>query len=225
MFKGVLLDIDGTLLASNDAHARAWEEAFREFGHDIPAARIQPLVGMGGDKLLDTLIPGVSDTEPPGKEMTERRKAIFLHTYAPHLHPTPGARALVQRLKADGLTITIATSAKSDELETLLRAAGVQDLIEHRTTSDDTEESKPAPDIVTAALKKSGLPPDASLMIGDTPYDVESATRAGVGIIALRCGGHTDDELRGALAIYDDPADLLAHYDHSPLADRRLPAR
>jgi HAD superfamily hydrolase (TIGR01509 family) len=224
MLQGILLDIDGTLLASNDAHARAWEQAFREFGHDIPAARIQPLVGMGGDKLLDTLIPGLTDTEPPGKQMTERRKAIFLHTYAPHLQPTPGARDLVRRLKTDGLTITIATSAKSDELEALLRAADVQDLIEHRTTSDDAEESKPAPDIVTAALKKSGLPPDAALMIGDTPYDIESAARAGVGIIALRSGGHRDDELHGALAIYNDPADLLAHYHYSPPANRHSSA-
>jgi phosphoglycolate phosphatase-like HAD superfamily hydrolase len=71
--------------------------------------------------------------------------------------------------------------------------------------------------VVHAALDELGLPADQVVMIGDTPYDVEAAGRAGVAIIALRCGGWDDDALKGAIAIYADPADLLAHYDSSPL--------
>ena len=54
------------------------------------------------------------------------------------------------------------------------------------------------------------------LMIGDTPYDIQSANGAGVGLIAVRCGGFDDEQLKEAIAIYDDPADLLAHYANSP---------
>lgn len=218
MIDGVLLDIDGTLLLSNEAHARAWSDAYRQFGHDIPWQRIQPLIGMGGDKLEDTLVPGMSSEHGVGKQITDRRKEIFLTQYLPDLRPAPGARALLTHLKDEGLKLTIATSAKSDELQALLRAARVEDVVGETTTSDDANESKPSPDIVEAALEKSGLRADRVVMIGDTPYDVESAGRAEVGLIAVRCGGHDDEDLRGALAVYDDPADILAHIDETPLA-------
>ncbi len=107
----------------------------------------------------------------------------------------------------------------------LLDRAGVADLIDDATSSDDAKSSKPAPDIVEAALASSGLRADEVVMLGDTPYDIESAARAGVGVIAVRCGGFPDDTLAGALAIYDDPAHLLRDYESSPLArQRRDPA-
>ncbi len=223
MLRGVLLDIDGTLLASNRAHADAWAEALAEFGHHIPVDRIEPMIGMGGDRVLAKLVPGLNDQEGEGKEIVQRRQRLFLQEYLPKLEPTPGARALVQRLREEGLQITIATSAKDEELQHLLEAAHIEDLIETKTTSDDAAESKPAPDIVAAALKKSALNADEVLMIGDTPYDVESAGRAQVGVIAVRCGGHDDAALAGAVAVYDDPADLLAHFDQSPLSRQAQP--
>ena len=216
--QGVLLDIDGTLLLSNEAHARAWVDAYADFGYEVEQEKIEPLIGMGGDKVMARLTPNLNKEEGVGKQIDERRKEIFLEQYAPSLQPSPGARNLVQRMRDDGLQITIATSASNEELETLLKAARVDDLIEVTTTSGDAEQSKPAPDIVAAALEKSGKEADQVQMLGDTPYDIESAGKAGVGVIAVRCGGHTDQDLSGALAIFDDPADLLAHYDESPLA-------
>jgi HAD superfamily hydrolase (TIGR01509 family) len=216
--QGILLDIDGTLLLSNDAHARAWVDAYAAFGYRIELKRVQPLIGMGGDKVMARLTPGLNKEEGVGKQIDERRKEIFLQRYAPSLQPSPGARDLVLRMKDEGLQITIATSASNEELKALLEAAQVDDLIEVTTTSSDAEQSKPDPDIVSAALEKSGQGPDEVMMLGDTPYDVESAGKCGVGVIAVRCGGHSDQELKGALAIYDDPADLLAHYGESPLA-------
>jgi phosphoglycolate phosphatase-like HAD superfamily hydrolase len=70
---------------------------------------------------------------------------------------------------------------------------------------------------MTATLKKLGYPANEVVMIGDTPYDIEAARKVGVGTIAFRCGGWHDADLGGALAVYDGPADLLAHYDTSPL--------
>lgn len=215
--RGALLDVDGTLVLSNDAHAQSWIEAFAEHGFDIPYERVRPLIGMGGDKLLPTLVPGLSDAEGMGKAIAERRKAIFLERYAPSLLPAPGARPLVERMRDTGLWLVVSSSAKSDELKALLKAAQVDDLVQTATTSSEADQSKPAPDVVAVSLKKIALPAQEVLLLGDTPYDVESAARAGVGVLAVRCGGFGDEQLRGALAIYDDPADLLAHYATSPL--------
>jgi HAD superfamily hydrolase (TIGR01509 family) len=219
MIRGILLDIDGTLLLSNNAHAQAWVDAFKEFNREIPFQKIQPLIGMGGDKLMAAVAPDLNESEGMGKLITERRKQIFLESYAPTLQPAPGGRDLLLHMRDLGLMLTIATSAKAEELTTLLKAAHVDDLVHETTTSDDAEESKPEPDIVEAALKKSGLSADQVLMLGDTPYDVEAAGKAGVGVLAVRCGGH-DEDLKGALAVYDTPADLLDHFDDSPIAAR-----
>ena len=214
--RGVLLDVDGTLLLSNQAHAEAFAIAFREAGHDIPAERVRPLIGMGSDKLIPQLT-GLDEESPEGQAIGERKKAAFA-TLLPEVKPAPGARALLERLRDRGLVLVVATSAGSDELDPLLDRAGVRDLIDERTSSSDVEHSKPDPDIVAAAVQRSGHPAGALVMLGDTPYDVEAARRAGVALVAVRCGGWDDADLAGAAAVYDDPAHLLRELDRSPLA-------
>ena len=219
--RGVLVDIDGTLLDSNDAHAAAWADVFAEHQMDIPFERVRPLIGMGGDKVVPELT-GYDHESPEGERLSERKKEIFDARYLPTLQPTRGARDLLEHLVGQGLTLVIATSAGGDELHALLDRAGVADLIDDTTSSGDVESSKPDPDVVGAALRKGRLRKGEAIMLGDTPYDVEAAARAGVPTIALRCGGWWNDQaLGGAVAIYDDPADLLAHYDESPLAEPR----
>ncbi len=216
--KGILLDVDGTLVLSNDAQAQAWVEAFKEYGYDAPFAQVRQMIGMGGDKVIPHFAPGLNDKDGVGKKIADKRKELVLDKFAPALKPADGSRQFVQRARQEGLKIVVASSASSQELETLLKVVRVDDLLQERTTMDDAGESKPAPAVVEVALKKSGLPANEVVMIGDTPYDIESAEQIGVGTIAVRCGGFSDDDLKGALAIYDDPADLLAHYDESPLA-------
>lgn len=215
--RGVLLDIDGTLIDSNDAHARAWCDALREFGREVPFDAVRPLIGMGGDKLLPRLLDVDAESER-GQAFSERRTEIFFERYVPHLRRTPGARELVLRFKAEGIRLVIATSAKEEEMERMLDGVGLDELVRRKTTSDDAESSKPDPDIVVAALKKSGLEPHENVMIGDTPYDIEAAARAGVAAIGLCCGGWSAADLRGAIAVYDDPAHLLREFSASPFA-------
>jgi HAD superfamily hydrolase (TIGR01509 family) len=216
LLKGVIFDVDGTLVDSNDAHAQSWVDTFREAGYDVPFEKVRPLIGMGGDKLLPKTI-GVSRDSDEGKKLGERRGEIFRSNYLPHLRPLPGARELVLRVKRDGLKAIVATSAKDDELKGLLKAAHVDDLMEEKATASDAKRSKPDPDIVQAAVDDSGIPKKSLVMIGDTPYDVEAATRAGVRAIGFLSGGWTREALKGAVEIYDGPADLLAHYDTSLL--------
>jgi HAD superfamily hydrolase (TIGR01509 family) len=185
---------------------------------------VRPLIGMGGDKLL-AAIAGINAESSEGKAISRRRKRIFQREYLSTLQPTREAQRLLERLKADRLTLAIATSAEADEVEALLRVAGAARIVDVTSASDDAEQSKPDPDIIHAALTRSGAKAIEAIMIGDTPYDIEAAGRAGVGTIALRCGGWwTDEAFAGALAIYDDPQDLLEHYDFSPFK-RPLPIR
>lgn len=217
MIQGVLLDIDGTLVLSNDAHTRSWVEAFAKFGYEIAYDDVRRLIGMGADKLFPRLVPSLRSDSERGKRISDYRSKLFLDEYAPKLWPAPGSRALVKRLQADGLKLMIASSAKEQELQSLLKAAQVDDLLQKATTSDDAENSKPDPNIVHAALDKIGLPSEEVVMLGDTPYDLEAASRAGVGLVAVRCGGWKDEDLAGASAIYNNPADILNHYQASPL--------
>jgi phosphoglycolate phosphatase-like HAD superfamily hydrolase len=219
MVRGVLLDVDGTLVLSNDAHAHAWVEAFAKQGIEITFEQVRPLIGMGGDKIIPRLVPGLSSEEGQGKDISNSRSQIFLDKYASSLQPAPGSRALVEHMLSLGLKLIVASSAKEDELGVLLRAAQVDDLLQEATTSSDADESKPDPDIIQVALKKIDLPPVKVLMLGDTPYDTVAASRVGISTVALRCGGWKNEDLKDTLAIYDDPADLLAHYDTSPLAN------
>jgi phosphoglycolate phosphatase-like HAD superfamily hydrolase len=217
--RGVILDVDGTLVDSNDAHARAWVDAFAEFEHDVPFARVRALIGMGGDNLLPEAI-GLDAESAEGKALLKRRGEIFKERYLQTVNPFAGTREMVQRMSDEGLKIAIGTSAKEDELKPLLKIAGVEDLIDTRTTSDDAESSKPDPDIIQAALARLRLPPAEVLMVGDTPYDIEAAARAGVYTVAFRSGGWTDDGLRGAMAVYAGPWDLHDRFATSPFAPK-----
>lgn len=216
--RGVILDVDGTLVDSNDAHARAWVEAFGENSIDVAYDRVRRLIGMGGDKLMPE-VSGIEEEGPEGERISKRRGEIFKEKYLPHLKPTPGSRELLLRLRECGFKLVVASSAKEDELKPLLEIAGASDLIEEKTSSDDADNSKPDPDIVEASLASASLAPDEVVMLGDTPYDIESAAKAGVRVIALKSGGWRDHELKGAIAVYDDPADLLKNLDDSPLKD------
>lgn len=221
MLRGVIFDVDGTLVASNQAHARSWVDTLHEIGYEVPVDVIWSMVGMGGDKLLPSAT-GIESDSPLGEKLGKRRWEIFVRDYLPYLEPTPGARDLVQRMKDDGLKLIIATSAKGNELNQLLEAAGVADLFELKTSSSDAEESKPDPDIVEAAVRKSRMKPENLIMLGDTPYDVQAAIGAHVNLVGLLCGGWTENELSGATAIYENPQDLLEWYEVSPFSVEAL---
>jgi HAD superfamily hydrolase (TIGR01509 family) len=209
-FKGVILDIDGTLIDSNDAHAQAWVDALAEEGIRVPFEKIRPLIGMGSDKLLPE-VSGIEKASAQGNRLSERRSQIFKEKYLPQVKPFPGVRDLITALQQKGLKLQIATSAQENEVKGLLKVADLLEIAGQKTTSDDADNSKPDPDIVIAALHKMGLPTDQVVMLGDTPYDVEAARKAGIPTYVFRCGGWWQDaDFKDAAAIFDGPASLLA---------------
>jgi HAD superfamily hydrolase (TIGR01509 family) len=180
----------------------------------VPFEAVRPLIGMGADKLLPQTI-GIRHDSQEGKKLVKRRSEIFRKEYLPDLRSLAGSRDLVLRIRSEGLKPIVATSAKDEELKGLLNAAEVADLMEEKATASDAKRSKPDPDIVEAAIEESEIAPPNLVMIGDTPYDIEAARTAKVRTIAFRSGGWTDEALKGAVEIYDGPADLLARLDSS----------
>lgn len=214
--RAILFDVDGTLVDSNDAHADAWVKAFTKHGVNVDWTKVRRCIGMGGDKLMPE-VSGLDEESPQGTKIAEARGEIFKREFLPAIKSLRQAKQLVAAVKALGYTVVAASSAQKDELTALLKIAGAESLMDAKTSSDDAEESKPEPDIILAALKRAKAKAGEAIMIGDTPYDVEAATRAGVKIIGFRSGGWGDADLKGTIAIYDGPWDLLEKIDQSPL--------
>jgi HAD superfamily hydrolase (TIGR01509 family) len=222
MPKAVIFDVDGTLVDSVDLHARAWQDAFRDFGRDIPFEELRGQIGKGGDQLMPVFL-SEDDLKQKGEALEKHRAALFKARYMDQVRGFPGVPALFQRLRADGVRIALASSAKEDELGYYKKVAGIDGLTDAETSSDDAERSKPHPDIFQAALDKLGkLDPADAMVVGDSPHDAEAASRAGIRTVGVLCGGFPEEQLRkaGCIAIYADPADLLLHYDDTPLAAR-----
>jgi HAD superfamily hydrolase (TIGR01509 family) len=215
VLEAVIFDVDGTLLDSNDLHAGAWCEAFLEFGHDLAFHDVRRQIGKGGDQLMPVFL-SKTELRKMGAALEKRRGELFRERYLPKVVAFHGVRKLMERVRADGKTLALASSAEKSELAQYKKIARVEDLIPTEASSDDARKSKPHPDIFEAALERLHLgSPRQALVVGDTPYDAEAAARAGIPSIGVTCGGWSSGELRraGCLAVYENPADLLRHYD------------
>ena len=222
MIKAVVFDIDGTLVDSVDLHARAWQEAFRRFGREVPFEEVRHQIGKGGDQLMPVFFSR-EELERFGEEMEKFRGDIYKREYLPRVRAFPRVRELFERIRRDSLRVALASSAKEEELKAYKKIARIEDLVEEETSADDAERSKPHPDIFKAALEQlGGVEADEAIVVGDTPYDAEAAGKAGLRTIGLLCGGFPEEELRaaGCVAIYRDPADLLARYDESAIRQK-----
>lgn len=219
----ILFDIDGTLLDSVDLHARAWREAFLAFGKDIPFDVIRSQIGKGGDQLLPVFL-SPAELAASGKEIERWRSDWWKLRYMHEVKPFPGVRPLFIAVRTRGWTPVLASSAKDDELSFYVRVLDIGDLIEATTSKDDVARSKPHPDIFAVALDRvPARDRKGSWVVGDSPWDALAASRLGLPVVGVRCGGFPEEELRkaGADQIFDGPEDLLAHLDRSPFADRR----
>ena len=219
MPQAAIFDIDGTLVDSVDLHASAWQEALNKFGHQVSFAEARTQIGKGGDQLLPVFL-SEAEQEDHGEEMEEWRGKLFRSKYLPMVRPFSAVPELLRRVHEAGLKVAAASSAKQSELDVYLDIAGIKNLVDVTTCSEDAEKSKPAPDIFQVALKKLGLPGSEAVAIGDTPWDAQAAGKAGIATIGLLCGGFTEIDLKrgGCVAVYPGPGALLACFNASPLA-------
>jgi HAD superfamily hydrolase (TIGR01509 family) len=215
-FRGVLLDVDGTLVDTVEAHALAWQQAFADRGYEVQLIQIKRMIGMGGDHLVE-LLTGVDHDSREFKKLSKAHEERF-EAILPRLHGIVGARDFVLRLRAEGYHVVVASSAQGDKLDVLLELANVRDLLTERAAASDVERSKPDPDVIEAALAKLPIARHQAVMIGDTPYDIDAARRAGVSTIGVGTGGFSTEALAGAIAVYASIGELLARWPDSPLA-------
>ncbi len=216
--KAIFFDIDGTLVASNDMHVLAWEEAFAEIGKSLDRQVVHDQIGKGTDMLVPSLLP---DLDRSGqKKLGEAHDAVFKAKFLADAKPFPSAHDLLARAHGGGQQVVLASSASKTEVDHYLDRLGARDLVTATTSGDDVEDTKPAPEIFATALgKMQGIGAEEVIVVGDTPYDMQAANKCGIAAIALRSGKFPDDVLwnAGAVAIYDDAAALLAAYADSPL--------
>lgn len=219
--RGVLFDVDGTLVDSTYFHTLAWWHAFRRFGHEVRMNAIHRCVGMGGDKLVESLL-GPGRDKDQDADVKDSHAAVFA-TLWPYLTAFDGARDLLVHCHRAGLKVVLASSARKQDLEVLRSVIGADDVVDAATSAADAKESKPAPDILVAALEAADLHADEVLFVGDAVWDVQAAGALGIDTVAVASGGYSAAELReaGAAEVFDAPRDLLTGFGTS-LIGRRL---
>jgi HAD superfamily hydrolase (TIGR01509 family) len=217
---GALFDVDGTLIDTPYLHTTSWWQALRQFDHDVAMARIHRAIGMGSDKILDHLL-GESRDQSQDSALAAAHDSLYAQYWA-RLRPTPGAADLLRACAKRGMRVVLASSASAKELVVLRAALDCEAAIDAATSSADADESKPAPDILAAALDQGGVSATRAVFIGDSVWDVYAATRLDVPCIGLSCGGTSAAELTeaGAVEVYEHPAALLKVLDHSILTQR-----
>ncbi len=222
--RAVLMDIDGTLLASADAQADSWLRVLQDFGYPVKYGQVRARVGMGQDRLLHELC-GISEESPRARRMVEIRELLLRSRYLPKLEVSAHVREFLLRLSQEDREVMVATSASRSEAMALLGHAQLLTGFDHVVCREDAQQTKPAADVVRAALDRSGIRPENAIFIASSPYDLAAAHAAHVPSIALRSGGWPDSTMLDALETYDDLGQLLARFDSSPLAaDASAPA-
>lgn len=209
-----IFDIDGTLVDSNELHVDSWDRAFRRFGKNFSREQLRAQIGKGSDQYLPEFLTP-EEIKRFGKQLDKYRSELFRKEYLPKVRPFPKVRELFQCIRDDNKRNVLASSGKKADTEYYIDLLNIGDLIEGFVSGDDAKESKPAPDIFAASLKKLGdVSPADAVTVGDTRFDIEGAKKAGLKTIAFLCGGTAESVLRraGAIAIYRDPADFLAHH-------------
>jgi HAD superfamily hydrolase (TIGR01509 family) len=217
--KAVLCDVDGTLVDSNALHAEAWQRAFAHFGISVTFDDLLHQIGKGGDHLLPVFL-SKKDVNRFGKDLEQYRKNLFQAEYFDQVKPFPGSRQLLLKMKHAGLRVSIASSASKEDLQRLKQIAQISDLVEEETSSDDAKKSKPEGDIFQSTLNQLGVAAKEALALGDTPWDVEAARKAGLATVAVTSGGWSQQDLRnaGALEVYRDVAQIAEQFEQSAFA-------
>jgi HAD superfamily hydrolase (TIGR01549 family) len=210
--EAVLLDIDGTLIDSNDKHTDCWLQAFAHFGKQVEWKEVRMQIGKGGDLLVpDTL--NAREMREIGEQLKKYRGELWKREYMETVQPFHGVVDAIRALHERGLKVAFASSSNADEVEYYVELLGVGDLLEGTTSKGDAEVSKPSPEIFEAALERVKSDPAQALVVGDTPYDILAAHRIPVPVAAVLCGGFPRETLTKAEFLFEDLTAMVKELD------------
>ncbi len=219
-----LFDLDGTLVDSVYQHVLAWKEALDAEGVELSVWRIHRKIGMSGGLFTHMLLreTALDITEDRLERLRRRHAAAFNRQHAQgSVKPLPGARELLAFLTEQQMPWAIATSGRMETAAHNLEALGVDPSKVPVVTRDQVRHAKPDPDLFLTAAARLDFDIRHALVVGDSVWDMLAAQRARAIGIGLLAGGYGREELQqaGALRVYDDPADLLAHVDEVAARD------
>lgn len=214
--RGVILGLEGALVDTREASTLSWLVALHDGGHDVSIDLLRHLNGVAAGELL-RIVAGMTVDSPEGREIVRHQERIFRTWYLPRILPFVGARRLLQRMKADGLRVVAFSGGSADRAPDLVRASGVADLLDDIVAADGEPCDVVLSEIVSTLIVRCECTREGIVLVGDSPHDVATGERAGIDVIAMRCGGWTDATLQGAVAIYEDHVHLLSQFQTSPL--------
>lgn len=214
MIKAIIFDLDGTLVDSVDYHAQAWVKAFQKYGYDFSFDRLRQQIGKGSEYIIGDLL-SPDEAEKYESDIAQYRKQYYQENLLQKVQPFSQVKELFQAIKADGIRIVLASSARKETIAHYKKLLDIENLIDSATSTDDVDKSKPEPDIFQTALEKlKDIQPEEIIVVGDSPYDAIAAAKASLRTIGVLSGGFERETLTqaGCIAIYQDPADLLKNY-------------
>ena len=214
--RAVILGLEGALVDTREASTLSWLVALHDGGHDVSIDLLRHLSGVSATELL-RIVAGISADSTEGRDILRQQDRIFRTWYLPRILPFVGARRLLQRMKSDGLRVVALSAGSADAAPELVRASGVADLLDDVVAADGEPRDAVLNEVITSVITLCGCKREGVVLVGDSPYDVSAGERAGIDVIALRCGGWTDASLQGAVAVYEDHVHLLSQFQTSPL--------
>jgi HAD superfamily hydrolase (TIGR01509 family) len=190
----VILDVDGTLVDTNYHHAVAWYRAFRRYDVITPVWAIHRAIGMGGDQLV-AAVAG-DDVEARHGDDIRAAWTEVADEMLDEISALPGAHALLESIRDAGLGLVMASSGKPHHVQRYAELIEAGDLADAWVSSSDVEQTKPEPDLMAVAMDRVGAA--AAIAVGDSIWDCRAAASLGIPSVAVRTGGFSPEELRGA---------------------------
>lgn len=179
-----IFDMDGTIVDNMGWHARVWADILAGEGVMItPEEFNRQTAGKTNPVLIRQMLGELSDEQVAA--FAERKEARYRELFRPHLKAIAGLLPFVERARALGIPLALATSAGRANIAYILAGIGAEALFDAVVSGEELTHSKPHPEIFLTAAAKLGVPPARCLAFEDAPAGIESARRAGMPVVAI----------------------------------------
>jgi HAD superfamily hydrolase (TIGR01509 family) len=189
VIKGLILDMDGTLLDSRQMHLKAWKILLRKYRVERTESDILAHFGKTTEEIARNVFPAEYDFRKMGAEKDE----IFI-TLIPDVDIFQGVPQLLKNFRQKGYRLCLASSNPRKTIQTIISHFNLP--VDNLVSIEDIIHGKPAPDMIIAAASKLNLSIAECIAVGDTPYDIQAAKAVNCKIVAVLTGGYSEQTLK-----------------------------